>query len=166
MSTFLKIILVVDLAVAAAGVCAAPATLSSPQNTGYRRVQQDTASAPMRNGDQRANLDDADAEIPEGTSTDYNCEFGNKITIYHYERDDSHIAIRWKQRIHRLDKVATTTGARRFENPTFGLIWIGIPTKGILLDSKLNRQLANECKPPQQEKDGGLARAQSATRSD
>jgi hypothetical protein len=34
----------------------------------------------------------------------------------------------------------------RFENTNFRLIWIGIPSKGILLDSRLNRQLANECK--------------------
>ena len=45
--------------------------------------------------------------------------------------------------------MGTTTGAQRFENPKFGLIWIGIPSKGILLDSTLNRQLANECKKPE-----------------
>ena len=50
-----------------------------------------------------------------------------------------HIALRWKKRIHRLDKIGTTTGAARFENTTFGLIWIGIPSKGMLLDAKLNR---------------------------
>ena len=46
--------------------------------------------------------------------------------------------------------MGTTTGAQRFENPFWGLIWIGIPAKGILLDSRLNRQLANECKTAQQ----------------
>ena len=40
--------------------------------------------------------------------------------------------------------------AKRFENKLFGLIWIGIPSKGMLLDSKLNRQLANECKNAEQ----------------
>jgi hypothetical protein len=47
--------------------------------------------------------------------------------------------------------VGTTTGAKRFENANYGLIWIGIPSKGMLLDSKLNRQLANECRTPEQE---------------
>ena len=46
--------------------------------------------------------------------------------------------------------MGTTTGALRFENPHWGLIWIGIPAKGILLDSKLNRQLAHECKNAEQ----------------
>lgn len=86
------------------------------------------------------------------TSTDFDCELGNKLTIYRNAEDDSHLALRWKKRLHRLVRVGTTTGATRFENRTFGLVWIGIPAKGILLDSKLNRQLANECKDAEQAK--------------
>jgi hypothetical protein len=51
-----------------------------------------------------------------------------------------------------MDKVGTTTGAMRYENTKIGLVWIGIPSKGILLDSKQNRQLANECKDADQAK--------------
>jgi len=89
-------------------------------------------------------------DITDTKITEYACELNNKLTIYTNEGDDSHIALRWKQRLHRLARVGTTTGALRFENPHWGLIWIGIPSKGILLDSKLNRQLANECKNAEQ----------------
>lgn len=89
-------------------------------------------------------------DIADTVTTEYACELGNKITIYTNEKDDGYIALRWKTRLHRLTRVGTTTGALRFENPHYGLIWIGIPAKGILLDSKLNRQLANECKNAQQ----------------
>ena len=89
-------------------------------------------------------------DITDTKITEYACELNNKLTIYTNEGDDSHIALRWKQRLHRLARVGTTTGALRFENPHWGLVWIGIPSKGILLDSKLNRQLANECKNAEQ----------------
>ncbi|MCD2515943.1 hypothetical protein LQ564_06385 [Massilia sp. G4R7] len=89
-------------------------------------------------------------DITDTVVTEYACELGNKITIYTNAQDDAHIALRWKKRLHRLNRVGTTTGALRFENPHWGLIWIGIPAKGILLDSKLNRQLANECKNAEQ----------------
>ncbi len=89
-------------------------------------------------------------DITDTVVTEYACELGNKITIYTNARDEGHIALRWKKRLHRLNRVGTTTGALRFENPHWGLIWIGIPAKGILLDSKLNRQLANECKNAEQ----------------
>ncbi|MGI4841756.1 MAG: hypothetical protein ACRYF7_00435 [Janthinobacterium lividum] len=89
-------------------------------------------------------------DITDTVVTDYACELGNKITIYTNAQDNAHIALRWKKRLHRLSRVGTTTGAQRFENPHWGLIWIGIPAKGMLLDSKLNRQLANECKNAEQ----------------
>ena len=85
-------------------------------------------------------------DVTDNKTTDYDCELGHKITIYTNDNDAAHIALRWKNRLHRLARIGTTTGALRFENPHYGLIWIGIPSKGILLDSKLNRQLANECK--------------------
>jgi membrane-bound inhibitor of C-type lysozyme len=96
------------------------------------------------------NPEQAEPDITDTVVTEYACELNNKITIYTNEKDDAHIALRWKKRLHRLQRVGTTTGAQRFENPFWGLIWIGIPAKGILLDSRLNRQLANECKTAQQ----------------
>lgn len=103
-----------------------------------------------------------EADEPDTTgsaTTEFNCELGNKITIYSNEKDDSHIALRWQKRLHRLSRVGTTTGAHRFENRLYGLIWIGIPAKGMLLDSKQNRQLANECKDAQQAKPAVLVEA-------
>ena len=90
--------------------------------------------------------------ITDTTSVEFDCELGNKITIYSNANDDAHIALRWKKRLHRLTRVGTTTGANRFENKMYGLIWIGIPAKGMLLDSKQNRQLANECRDAEQRK--------------
>ena len=66
--------------------------------------------------------------------------------------DDKHIALRWNKRLLRLTRVDTSTGAHRFENRRQGIVWIGIPAKGILLDSKKGQQLANECKSAEQMK--------------
>ncbi len=90
-------------------------------------------------------------DVTDKNSVEYNCELGNKVTIYSNDADTTTIALRWKKRLHRLLRIGTTTGAQRFENTNFGLTWIGIPSKGMLLDSKLNRQLANECKNAEQE---------------
>jgi membrane-bound inhibitor of C-type lysozyme len=98
-----------------------------------------------------APVEEAEPDITDTATVEYSCELGNKLTIYTNEGDPSHIALRWKKCLHRLTTVGTTTGAKRFENANYGLIWIGIPSKGMLLDSKLNRQLANECRTPEQE---------------
>lgn len=94
--------------------------------------------------------EEAEPDIAGSTATDFACELGNKITIYKIENDDTHIALRWKKRLMRLTRVATTTGAHRYENQKIGLVWLGIPAKGILLDSKKGQQLANECKNAEQ----------------
>ena len=93
-----------------------------------------------------------DPDLTNSVTVDFNCELGNKVTIYTNEGDSSNIALRWKKRLHRMTRVGTSTGASRFENTTFGLVWIGIPAKSMLLDSKANRQLANECKNADQAK--------------
>ena len=107
-------------------------------------------------------VDKEESDEPDtagSASTDFNCELGNKITIYTNATDDKHIALRWKKRLHRLSRVGTTTGANRFENRLYGLVWIGIPAKGMLLDSKQNRQLANECKDAEQAKPTAVVEA-------
>jgi hypothetical protein len=119
-------------AAAAAGAGAAAAGAGAASVRAYDAVQDD------------------EPDITDTIVTEYQCELNNKVTIYTNESAPDHIALRWKTRVHRLSRVGTTTGAKRFENQYWGLIWIGIPAKGILLDSRLNRQLANECKTAEQ----------------
>ena len=94
--------------------------------------------------------EDREPDTAGHLSLDYNCALGDKVTIFTNDADDKHIALRWNKRLMRLSRVDTTTGANRFENRRQGMVWIGIPAKGILLDSKKGQQLANECKSAEQ----------------
>ena len=94
--------------------------------------------------------EDREPETAGSTGLDYNCALGDKVTIFSNAEDDKHIALRWNKRLMRLTRVETTTGAHRFENRRQGMVWIGIPAKGILLDSRKGQQLANECKSAEQ----------------
>jgi len=153
-------------AFAAFGLCSAPAFAAAEKNhpkaeTVLKAKKSKSKKAAAAAGataagaaaaDNWAPKDEAEPDITDTKVTEYACELNNKITIYTNEGDDSHIALRWKKRLHRMERVGTTTGAMRFENTNFRLVWIGIPSKGILLDSRLNRQLANECKNAEQSK--------------
>lgn len=96
--------------------------------------------------------DDREPDTTGSTGLDYDCALGDKVTIFSNATDDKHIGLRWNKRLLRLTRVDTTTGAHRFENRRQGMVWIGIPAKGILLDSKKGQQLANECKSAEQMK--------------
>jgi hypothetical protein len=124
-----------------------------------KKVVKKTAAKPAKKAaaakaaEPKAPDEEADEPaVTDSAVTEFDCELGNKITIYTNASDEAHIALRWKKRLHRLTRVGTTTGANRFENKLYGLIWIGIPAKGMLLDSKQNRQLANECRNAEQMK--------------
>jgi len=132
---------------------AKPAATAKKKTTKTRNAAKAAAGAAAVAAGAAAVAGNEEADEPnvaEHAVTDYACELGNKITIYKNASDLDNIALRWKNRLHRLTRVATTTGAERFENKQYGLIWIGIPAKGMLLDSKANRQLANECKTAEQ----------------
>jgi len=145
------------LALAAASLCA-PASAAQnvhethPKATKVLKEKAKSKKAQKEEPKQEVADDEPEPDITDTIVAEYACELNNKVTIYSNEKDSGHIALRWKNRLHRLERVGTTTGALRFENTKFGLIWIGIPSKGILLDSKLNRQLANECKNAEQAK--------------
>lgn len=126
----------------------APAAKKSVKKATKKAAPQKKAAAEAPAGDD----DEKEPDITGSTSTDFQCELGNKLTIYDNASDDKHIALRWNKRVHRLTRVSTTTGANRFENRKNGLVWIGIPAKGMLLDSKKGQQLANECKNAEQMK--------------
>jgi hypothetical protein len=138
-------------ALAAASLCAASASASAdtlhPKAAKVAKHKKAKAKPAAAN-----DKDDPEPDITDTVTTEYHCELGNVVTIYTNDKDTDHIALRWKKRLHRMSRIGTTTGAERFENPVFGITWIGIPSKGILLDSKLNRQLANECKSAEQSK--------------
>jgi membrane-bound inhibitor of C-type lysozyme len=147
------------LALAAAGLCApataAPEHESHPKAVKVLKEKANKAAKAKKSKEapkQEVADDEPEPDITDTVVAEYACELNNKVTIYTNEKDSGHIALRWKNRLHRLERVGTTTGALRFENTKFGLIWIGIPSKGILLDSKQNRQLANECKNAEQAK--------------
>lgn len=85
-------------------------------------------------------------DIKLSTSLEYKCELGNSVVLYSQETNDQVVNMRWKNRLYKLSRVETSTGANRYENEKAGLVWINIPSKGLLLDSLHGRQLANDCK--------------------
>lgn len=117
------------------------------ENVSHKKAVVTVAAAPAAKVPLSSDVGDIDTEpdISGTTSLSLSCEMGRNVRIYKHELDDQHIAILWKNRLNRLTRVSTSTGAGRFENKKMGLLWIDIPAKGMLLDTKNGKQLANEC---------------------
>ena len=155
---FTKYIAACAFALAASGLCVT-ATAADDTHPKAEAVLKAKAKAKKAKGKKAAAKEEAEVvstepepDVTDSVTVDYNCELGNKVTIYTNISDSSHMALRWKKHLHQMTRVGTSTGASRFENTNSGLVWIGIPAKSMLLDSKLSRQLANECRNADQDK--------------
>lgn len=120
------------------------ATASKPKITIKKKNNTKASDLPIT--ETASSEDEKEPDVQQSNAAEYKCELGNSLTMYSNKDDDSHLAMRWKKRLYRLTRVETTTGAHRFENRKAGFVWIGIPTKALLLDSIRGHQLANECK--------------------
>jgi hypothetical protein len=166
---FTKYMAACAFALAAAGMCnvATAADTTHPKAEAVLKAKAKAKKAAKKAAKEEPEVASTEPEpdVTDSVTVDYNCELGNKVTIYTNMTDSDHMALRWKKRLHQMTRVGTSTGASRFENTTFGLVWIGIPAKSMLLDSKANRQLANECKNAEQDKPLVATAAQPAAKS-
>lgn len=76
----------------------------------------------------------------------FSCEMGNKVEIRMEGRVTDGVTLVWKGSNYMMNPVSTSTGAVRLENKGEGLVWIQIPSKSMLLNSKVGQQLANDCR--------------------
>lgn len=154
MNKLLCALLLIGLTSAPAFAQSAPQTHKETAKKSVKKTAKKAAPAAGADGlvPDMSEEDLGEANIEGSIVTEYDCELGNKITTYHNDNDDKYMALRWKNTVHRLRRVGTSTGANRFENRRYGLVWISIPSKAMLLDSRKGQQLANECRNPEQQK--------------
>jgi len=109
----------------------ASASTPAPKKAAKKTVKKAAPAGPVA-----AEEDEPEPDVAASVVVEYQCELGAKLTVFQNKDDSEHVALKWGKRLHRLTRIPTTTGADRFENKRYGLVWIAIPAKGILLDSK------------------------------
>lgn len=90
-----------------------------------------------------------DTEVKTGQQLDfqlasgvYGCELGQKLEI---QRTAKQIEVNWQGKSHTLLRYDSASGLPRYEDRQNGLLWIDLPWKGVLMDVRSGRPLANEC---------------------
>ncbi len=78
----------------------------------------------------------------------YRCEQGLRVQVGREVRDgvNTRINLVWNGNSYRLERDFSYSGLPRFEDTSSGLVWIDLPWKGMLLDGKTSKPLANECR--------------------
>ena len=78
------------------------------------------------------------------------CELGNSVTVTSDPQQAAGYIVQMKKFTYHMTPVATTTGAVRLEDTQAGAMWLQLPNKSMLMNSKLGQRMADECQSEHQ----------------
>ena len=78
------------------------------------------------------------------------CELGNSVTITPDPQQPTRFIVQMKKNTSHMTPVATSTGAVRLEDTQAGAMWLQLPHKSMLMNSKLGQRMADECQSDHQ----------------
>ncbi len=90
---------------------------------------------------------DAAARVFVGTAA---CDGKQQVTLAAVQGLPGHFLLTHTKTIVRLVIQETTSGAVRLEDKKSGLLWIQIPAKSMLMNTRLGRRVADGCVTPEQ----------------
>jgi hypothetical protein len=76
----------------------------------------------------------------------YRCDQGRQLQFREVSADAQTAVLQWNQRDYPMRAVGVRSGALRYENAESGLVWLMIPSKSMLLDSRQGQRLADACR--------------------
>ena len=78
------------------------------------------------------------------------CELGNAVTVTPDPQQATRFVVKMKKNTYHMTPVETTTGAVRLEDAQAGAMWLQLPHKSMLMNSKLGQRMADECQSDHQ----------------
>ena len=78
------------------------------------------------------------------------CELGNAVTVTPDPQQPARFVVQMKKHTYLMTPVQTTTGAVRLEDTYAGAVWLQLPNKSMLMNSKLGQRMADECQSEHQ----------------
>ena len=84
-----------------------------------------------------------DFKLASGT---YRCEYGAQVEVRRDAREPNLIQVGWQGANYPMHRNASSSGLPRYEDSASGLVWIDLPWKSVLLDSRSGKPLVSECR--------------------
>ena len=76
---------------------------------------------------------------------DADCEFNQRITVLPEPGLPGYFRVAHKNLRYRMVPRETSTGAVRLEDPAAGIVWLQIPTKSMLMNTRIGQRLVDAC---------------------
>jgi hypothetical protein len=147
MRRLLPILIAISLPVSA--LAQSPAKPSAPAATAKKSVKK-----PAKKVVEPAEPAEIDEErmavAPRVLQGESVCEFGHKVAVHPHPHLPGRFHLLHRGQQHVLTPQPTTTGVVRLENAKAGLLWLQVPVKSMLMDTKKGQRVADQCMHPAQ----------------
>ena len=78
------------------------------------------------------------------------CEFGQQVSLEAIADRPAHFRLSFKGNFYTVVPEPTTTGAVRLEDKRAGVVWLQIPAKSMMMNSRIGQRMIDDCKHPTQ----------------
>jgi hypothetical protein len=96
-------------------------------------------------------ISEAQLQIADRVHTgDAACEFDQVVSLVRIQGQPGHFKLTFKKASYTVVPEETTTGALRLEDKKAGIVWLQIPSKSMLMNSKLGQRMVDNCLHPEQ----------------
>jgi hypothetical protein len=96
-------------------------------------------------------ISEAQLQIADRVHTgDAACEFDQVVHLARIEGQPGYFKLTYKKAAYTVVPEETTSGALRLEDKKAGIVWLQIPSKSMLMNSKIGQRMADNCLHPEQ----------------
>jgi len=81
---------------------------------------------------------------------DASCEFDQVVHLSRIDGQPGHFRLTYKKVAYTVVPEETTSGALRLEDKKAGIVWLQIPSKSMLMNSKVGQRMVDNCLHPEQ----------------
>lgn len=85
------------------------------------------------------------AVAPQVHAGDADCEFKNKVTVTPNPDKPGRFRLQFGHLVYNMAPEPTTTGAVRLEDKQAGVVWLQIPSKSMLMNTKVGQRMVDSC---------------------
>ena len=134
------------LALALAGNSAWSATDSPKTKTKPGSKAAAAQKTPVAEPEDNTPLNEEQIAVgPQVLAGDANCEFKNRVSITPDAENPGRFKVQFGKMIFNMAPEPTTTGAVRLEDKKAGVVWLQIPTKSMLMNTKAGQRMVDFC---------------------
>lgn len=90
------------------------------------------------------------AVAPHVHAGEANCEFKSKVSVTPHPEQPGRFRLQFGRTIYNMAPEPTTTGAVRLEDKQAGVVWLQIPAKSMLMNTRIGQRLVDGCQHAEQ----------------